>query len=493
MRMRDKVTVCETTHARYSWVVRFPGKDAKGQPVRRQKYFTNKTEAETEAKERRAELGEVGEAFGSMSEPERAALTYWRAFVASVPDAAPPPLLSILEEWGQRWKESRASVTVSAAVDAYEAAKKAEGLRPVSIHSLRVRCGRFVKDFGKRPISSISSAEISDWILALPLARPRAGTKATAGKDAAPEQTGLQAKKNHRLALSGLFNFAKGRGWVRENPVTDSAKPKPPKTRPGILRPGDVARFFAALESTAPTFVPFWAVRFFAGIREQETLRMDWSMIDLAAGEIHLPDSVTKTGRSRTVKIEAPLAAFLTPHKQPDGPIVSPSAMSRRYHLAKALAVLTAADAEAAAKAKAARQTPPRPFPVPMPANAARHSFATFHLLAFRHAGETALQLGHGESPEMLHRHYKGIATEAEAKAFWSIRPAKNAPNVIPFTRRAVEWPETAELQRLLWEKPVVEIARGLGVSDKAVEKHAAKLGLTKPPRGHWLKQGGKR
>jgi len=73
-----------------------------------------------------------------------------------------------------------------------------------------------------------------------------------------------------------------------------------------------------------------------------------------------------------------------------------------------------------------------RPFPVPMPANAARHSFATFHLLAFRHAGETALQLGHGGSPEMLHRHYKGMATETEAKAFWSIRPGKPA-NVVSY------------------------------------------------------------
>ena len=65
-----------------------------------------------------------------------------------------------------------------------------------------------------------------------------------------------------------------------------------------------------------------------------------------------------------------------------------------------------------------------------MPANAARHSFATFHLLAFRHAGETALQLGHGQSPEMLHRHYKGIASEAEAKTFWAIRPAAIPANV---------------------------------------------------------------
>jgi hypothetical protein len=32
----------------------------------------------------------------------------------------------------------------------------------------------------------------------------------------------------------------------------------------------------------------------------------------------------------------------------------------------------------------------------------------------------------------MLHRHYKGIGTEKQAKAFWSIRPTKaKAGNVV--------------------------------------------------------------
>lgn len=69
------------------------------------------------------------------------------------------------------------------------------------------------------------------------------------------------------------------------------------------------------------------------------------------------------------------------------------------------------------------------------PSNAALHSFATFRLLAFRHTGETSIQLGHGDSPELLHRHYKGIASEAGAGAFWEIRPVGSLANVI--ARRA--------------------------------------------------------
>jgi hypothetical protein len=51
-----------------------------------------------------------------------------------------------------------------------------------------------------------------------------------------------------------------------------------------------------------------------------------------------------------------------------------------------------------------------------------------------------------------------------------------------------IEWPDKDVLEKLLWEKPTVQIGKELGVSDKAIEKHIKKLGLTKPPRGYWAK-----
>ena len=432
--MRQDVTLSKVKHPRYSYRVRYPGQD--GKTV--QKWFTTKTEAGLFAKEREKEIGREGLAFGVMGDDEKAAVAFWRGFVASMPDAPPPALLAVLQDYSTQWRASRSSITVAAAVDTYEASKKAEGLRAASLQAIRARCHRFVMNFGERSIATLTTAEISDWILSLPVLVQRGPVKPKASKSTAPPQVGLLAKRNHRLALSGLFAFAKTRGWVRDNPVTDAARPKPPKTRPGILRPADVARLFGALEKAAPDLVPFWAVRFFAGVREQECLRMDWSMIDLPGRDLHLHDTVTKTGHSRTVKVEPALAAFLTPYAKSTGLIVTPSAMARVYHLKKAMRILQAEDEAAKDVAKEIGGEALRPFPVPMPANAARHSFATFHLLAFRHAGETALQLGHGGSPEMLHRHYKGIASEQEAVAFWAIRPAAGAANVIPMEAQTV-------------------------------------------------------
>jgi 5-methylcytosine-specific restriction endonuclease McrA len=51
-----------------------------------------------------------------------------------------------------------------------------------------------------------------------------------------------------------------------------------------------------------------------------------------------------------------------------------------------------------------------------------------------------------------------------------------------------INWPATELLKEWLWREPTVKIAKQLGLSDKAVEKHILKLGLTKPPRGYWMK-----
>ena len=68
------------------------------------------------------------------------------------------------------------------------------------------------------------------------------------------------------------------------------------------------------------------------------------------------------------------------------------------------------------------------------------------------------------------------------------LRVNKIRTNNLPrFTK--IQWPPKEELEKLLWEKPTTYIAKELGVSDKAVEKHIKKLGLTKPPRGYWVKQ----
>lgn len=49
-------------------------------------------------------------------------------------------------------------------------------------------------------------------------------------------------------------------------------------------------------------------------------------------------------------------------------------------------------------------------------------------------------------------------------------------------------WPPKEELEKLVWQKSVVQIAKELGVSDNAVAHRCSKLKIKKPPRGYWEK-----
>jgi hypothetical protein len=62
-------------------------------------------------------------------------------------------------------------------------------------------------------------------------------------------------------------------------------------------------------------------------------------------------------------------------------------------------------------------------------ANGLRHAFCTYHFAANANENLTAQQAGN--SPAQIHAHYKGLATKAEAKKWFNIRPPKSAKNII--------------------------------------------------------------
>ncbi len=55
-------------------------------------------------------------------------------------------------------------------------------------------------------------------------------------------------------------------------------------------------------------------------------------------------------------------------------------------------------------------------------------------------------------------------------------------------SQRRVQRPSKEELRSLVWDKPATEIAKQLGVSDKAIENWCKFYDIPKPPRGYWSK-----
>ena len=55
-------------------------------------------------------------------------------------------------------------------------------------------------------------------------------------------------------------------------------------------------------------------------------------------------------------------------------------------------------------------------------------------------------------------------------------------------SNKAKNIPTAGELKALVWTKPTSQLAKDLSVSDVAIGKWCAKLGVSKPPRGYWMK-----
>lgn len=51
-----------------------------------------------------------------------------------------------------------------------------------------------------------------------------------------------------------------------------------------------------------------------------------------------------------------------------------------------------------------------------------------------------------------------------------------------------ITWPTPEQMQKIVWEKPVIQIAKDLGVSDAAIHKFCKKYKINKPDKGYWIK-----
>jgi len=61
--------------------------------------------------------------------------------------------------------------------------------------------------------------------------------------------------------------------------------------------------------------------------------------------------------------------------------------------------------------------------------NAMRHSFASYHLAAFKNPAATAMELGHMNSA-ITYAHYRELVKPADAARYFSIQPVPSA-NVV--------------------------------------------------------------
>jgi integrase len=169
-----------------------------------------------------------------------------------------------------------------------------------------------------------------------------------------------------------------------------------------FFRPGELQKF---LDNAETDLLPVLAIAGLAGLRIEEIMRLDWADVWRVEGHIEITARQAKTRQRRLVAICPALAAWLAQCRDKIG-MVYPAGLhvfGRRF-----------------TKLRASLKIPTRK-------NGLRHAFCTYHFAL--HANENLTAQQAGNSPPMIHAHYKGLATKADAEKWFQIMP-KNIGNV---------------------------------------------------------------
>jgi len=163
----------------------------------------------------------------------------------------------------------------------------------------------------------------------------------------------------------------------------------------------------ALLETATGPMRAIIALQALAGLRLQEALRLDWHEVFGIAGYVEISTSKSKTRQRRLVPICSALAQWLAPYRGLEGKTTSQplSGYSQSFsELRKSLNI-------------------------PSRRNGLRHGFVTHHHALYNDENLTAAQAGN--SPNLLHQHYRGLATRADAEKWFGVTPSVGLENII--------------------------------------------------------------
>jgi len=214
----------------------------------------------------------------------------------------------------------------------------------------------------------------------------------------------LLSQRDDRAALSNLFSWACHRGWLQSSPLDKTEHIKVTFPDPEILpiKACSALLQYARSEHKGG-LLPYIVLGLFAGIRPAEILRLTWEQVDLESKLVIIRGGAAKLRQRRTVELHDTAIKWLTLCK--GQPII---------------ALRRLLDAAKRAAGYAARVEEGGDMPT-WPPDALRHTAISYHYALYQNEGKTASWAGN--SPEVIHRHYKGLVKPSDVASFWELVP----------------------------------------------------------------------
>lgn len=415
-------------------------------PTKRERLsWETEDEAKTHVVAMNAEVGNHGAAAYDLPHDERIK-------IKKVTEKLPPgvELADLLAFYKQHNPDSD-GVSLKDAHDRWMEEQRDEELRPTSIRQNQQRGIVFVSAMGPdTPCAAVTPDRVRRFV------KTRKCGKAT--------------RKSWEKTLRAFFAFVVEMKWRENSPI-------PPKRRkrggrgdqdtkiPGFMPPNTVERLLHKAEELHPEIVPALAVMFFAGLRpfevsaqyrlkseersearhaasearlEYKKLKklkhgnaeeldaafrklnearraaqkvyesdpatmggLQWENVNLVEKFIRVLPETSKTGAGRLVDINDNLLVWLAKYRKASGPVAPSPVTLIRFRR------------EAMKEAGIKKWLP----------DVARHTYATMHFAMWQDQDKLQAQMGHAGKAYVLTKHYRGLATKAEAEKFWAIEP----------------------------------------------------------------------
>lgn len=248
---------------------------------------------------------------------------------------------------------------------------------------------RLPKEFAGTNIVDLSAASISEAL--------------------AKMTNGASAWKSGLRVISAILGDQVKEGTLKENPCTRVATPKVKNDDEVKLYTVDELRsLFDACKTykdgkdrnCGDCAIPF-AFLAFAGIRPTELTRLRWDQVNLELSSIRLGGSVTKTGKTRNVRINSTLRAWIdsVPESQRTGLII-PGRWRFKAARVRREAGLDGRELQ----------------------DALRHSYGSYKLATENDLDALKLDMGH-QHFEVFFAHYHNSMTKEQAAPYWEVLP----------------------------------------------------------------------
>ena len=223
------------------------------------------------------------------------------------------------------------------------------------------------------------------------------------------DEYSAKSRNHHRAAIRQLLSWCVRKDYLPVNHrlnEADSLRPEHANTAEvQIYAPNEFQKLLESAEGSMQAMI---AIGGLAGLRTSEMLRLDWEDVWRVPGHIEITSGKAKTRQRRLVEIVPALAAWLNAFRGfTDGKVWTLHEITFHEHFR-----------ELCDRAKVKRKP-----------NGLRHAFCSFHFAFHSNEGLTSAQAGN--SPSMIHAHYKGLATREEAERWFAVTPASEA-NVVP-------------------------------------------------------------